>query len=319
MKCDFLFPGQGAQYPGMGKDLYDANDRVKELFDRASKSAGFDLASLIFEGDEEQLKRTDITQIAITLINLSAATVVREHGVEPDRVAGFSLGEYSALVEAGVISIDDAFMIVRRRGEIMEAVSRKWDDAEGAAGMAAVIGLDFDIITQAIESSAVESVYPAIHNSPKQTVIAGQAAGLREIKHVLEQAGAKRYVPLRVSGPFHCPLMQEAKEEFEALLAEIPFHSPRCAVYSNVTARRVASGSEARTLCAEQLVSTVQWTDEQLALLQDGCQSALEVGPGSVLGGLWRALRREYRDSVTCSCYSAGTLQDIQSIANRKE
>ncbi len=203
MKTAFVFPGQGAQYPGMGKDLWETSSAVKDLFQLASDTTGVNLTKLIFEGTEDDLKATDRQQIAITVVNLSAATVLREHGVRPDAVAGFSLGEFAALHEAGVVSLKDAIRIVRARGEIFERVSRSLDSPAGSPGMAAVVGLDFDKLTAALKG--IDGIYPANYNSPTQIAISGTAKGLDAAEAALKAAGARRFIRLKVSGPFHSP------------------------------------------------------------------------------------------------------------------
>ncbi len=176
MRYSYLFPGQGAQSPGMGQDLYDFSEDVRALYALASKQCGFDVAALVFEGSEEDLKSTDNTQIAITATNLAAATVLHEFGIKSDRIAGFSLGEYAGLVEAGVLDVDSVFPIVRTRGQVMEEASRTLDSDEGPAGMTAVLGLDYETVAEVLQ--AVPDAYPGIHNSPAQTVVSGTATAL---------------------------------------------------------------------------------------------------------------------------------------------
>lgn len=314
MGYTFLFPGQGAQFPGMGRDLYEASGSVQKLFSKATEQVGFDVAELLFNGTEEELQATDKTQVAITAVNLAASRVLRERGVEPERCAGFSLGEYAAFVAAGVLSDEDVFPIVRARGNIMEEVSRTLDSNAGPAGMSAILGLDYDTVKETLDSSQIENVYPGIHNSPVQTVISGTAEALEAAEQVLRDAGARRVVRLKVSGPFHCPLMEEAKRRFESFLSDYTFSDPKLPVYTNVTGKRVESGDEVRTLCTEQLVNTVQWVAEVEALVSDGAGDFLEVGPGTVLGGLWKAYTKS-RDGGGRTCAAAGKLEDIDSIA----
>ncbi len=309
MKTCFLFPGQGAQYPGMGKDLWESSSKVKELFTRASDKTGKDLCKLIFSGSEDELKSTDNAQIAITLVNLSAAAVLGEKGITSSGCAGFSLGEYAALVEAGVISIDDVFPIVNDRGRIMERVSRGLDSADGSPGMAAVIGLSYEKMASLIKESGVGGVYIANYNSPVQIVISGTNDGLLKAEEICKEAGARRYIRLKVSGPFHSPLLEEAKKEFVSVLDGYEFNNPRKTVYSNVTGAEISSGEEAKKLCGDQIISTVKWVDEEKRILDDAFDRCIEVGPGKVLAGLWRGVDKEIR------CESAGTLEGIQKIA----
>ncbi len=314
MKRAFLFPGQGAQYPGMGKDLHDHSDAVRRLFDAASDAGEINLRRLLFDGSEEDLKSTDNTQMAITLVNLAAATVLAERGITAHAAAGFSLGEYASLVQAGVLASEDVFAVVRRRGQCMERASRELDARYGGtAGMAAVLGLSFDEVRETLASHAFEQVYPAIHNSPVQTVVAGAGEEFERAQQVLKETGARRVMPLKVSGPFHTPLMESARAEFEEYLETVSFADPALPVYSNVTGARVASGKEARELCIRQLVSPVLWVDEQRGLVAEGYDELIEVGPGTVLGGLWKAYAKAAgTDSVICR--PAGTVEDIAGI-----
>ncbi|MFP4565380.1 MAG: ACP S-malonyltransferase, partial [Spirochaetaceae bacterium] len=270
MSYSFLYPGQGAQYPGMGRDLHDHSQAVRDLFDEANRHAEFDVRQVLFEGGEDELKQTNITQVAITLVNLAASRVLAEHGIIADRYAGFSLGEYAALVDAGVLDVADVFPVVTTRGRVMEETSRRLDTDAGQAGMAAVLGLDFDAVADTITSRGIEHLYPAIYNSPVQTVVSGTAEALEAAESVFKEAGAKRFIRLKVSGPFHCPLMREARERFAQFLDRVTFSDPGKPVYSNVTGMPIRSGEEARTLCLDQLVSTVMWTREEERMVADG-------------------------------------------------
>ncbi len=307
-KIAFLFPGQGAQYPGMAKDLWESSQKVKELFELASDVSKIDLKRLLFEGTEEELKATDKTQIAVTLASLSASLVLKEHGIEPEGFAGFSLGEYSALNEAGVIKLDDLFKIVKVRGELMEEASRKLDSSSGKAGMAAVVGFTYEKAIEAMEKLEGAEVYLANYSSPSQVVLAGTADGLDKAEGVFKEAGARRFIRLKVSGPFHSPLLGYARDGLEEYLKDIDFSDPSKAVYSNVTGDRVKSGNEAKENCVKQVVTTVRWVTEEESLLRDGFNDFYEAGPGKVLSGLWRSFNREY------ACKPAGTLEDIKAI-----
>jgi [acyl-carrier-protein] S-malonyltransferase len=308
MKTVFLFPGQGAQYPGMGKDLWDSCSEVKSLFRLASEVSGFSLEKLLFEGTEDELKATDKAQTAITLVNLSAAAVLRERGVYPDGAAGFSLGEFAALAAAGVLSVEDVFALVRVRGEFMEKASRSHDTPEGPAGMAAVLGLDLPEIRKAIESGGIEGLYAANYNSPVQTVVSGTAAAIARAEDLFKQAGAKRVIKLKVSGPFHSPLLEDARKVFETELAKVPFSDPKIPLYSNVTGKAITSGGEAKELCGRQIVSPVLWVEVERAVNAAGFGRVLETGPGTVLCGLWKAV---FPDRPA---RPAGSLTDIEDI-----
>lgn len=316
MKTAFLFPGQGAQAIGMGKDLYDGYTTVRELFALASDVAGRDMAALVFTGSDEDLKQTDNTQIAVTLVNLSASRVLAEHGVRASAVAGFSLGEYAALVDAKVLSAEDAFRLVVARGDIMERVSRQWDDDGTPSGMAAVMGLDLPQVCAALEG--IDNVYPSLYNSPAQTVVGGTAAALEAVDGPLKAAGAKRIVRLAVSGPFHTPLMAAARDEFAAHIDAVSFQEPQTPLYSNVNGALIADAATARGLCLDQLVSTVRWTDEERALYdQLRPDAVLEVGPGTVLCGLWRAMAKSRSDWPADLAAAAGTIDHIRAESAR--
>jgi [acyl-carrier-protein] S-malonyltransferase len=309
VKTCFLFPGQGAQYPGMGRDLWEASDKVKELFRQASAASGMEMTRLLFEGGEEELKATDKTQVAVTLVNVAAGMACRERGIQPEGFAGFSLGEYAALYEAGVLRLEDLFPIVKTRGLLMERASRGADTAGGRSGMAAVLGLDYPAAQAALEKLQGEAVWLANYSSPLQVVLSGTAEALAKAEAVFKAAGAKRFIVLKVSGPFHSPLLEEARRGLEEALASYTFSDPVKPVYSNVTGKRIASGAEARQLCVRQVVSTVRWVDEEKSILADGFQRCLEVGPGSVLGGLWKAFSREV------PCLPAGKQEEIAKIS----
>jgi [acyl-carrier-protein] S-malonyltransferase len=309
MKTCFLFPGQGAQYPGMGRDLWEASDGVKQLFDQASDACGVDLKRLLFEGSEEELKATDKTQIAVTLANVAASRVCQERGIIPDGFAGFSLGEYTALYEAGVLELRDLFPIVKARGEHMEKASRALDAGSDArAGMAAVLGMSYADATKVLRGLAGGGVYLANYSSPQQIVLAGTAEGLQKAEAAFKEAGCRRFVTLKVSGPFHSPLLEDARRGLQEVLAEYRFADPRKPVYSNVSGKRIGSGDEAREFCIRQVVSTVLWVDEEESLLADGFERCLEVGPGSVLAGLWKSFSRDL------PCLAAGKLEDIDKL-----
>jgi len=296
----------------MAKDLWEASAFVRELFNKASDASGMDTEKLLFESSADDLKATDKTQIAITLASLCSSAYLRERGVEMEGCAGFSLGEYAALCESGVIGIEDVFPIVRMRGDIMEKAARGLDSAGGAPGMAAVLGLPAEKVAAIVEKLAPSEVFVSNYNSPSQVVVSGTAQGLAKAEEALKAAGAKRLVRLSVSGPFHSPLMGQARAEFDAALAEVSFTDPKLPVYSNVTGRRILSGAEAKKLCGEQLVSTVRWVSVEEALRADGFGRFFEAGPGTVLTGLMRALAPEIR------CVPAGTTETIAKVVEEK-
>jgi len=311
MKTCFLFPGQGAQYPGMAQDLYEASSEVRNLFKEAGRVTGKDMRQLLFDSTEEELAKTDNTQIALTLADISAAQVAREYGLHPAAVAGFSLGEYPALYVARVIDLEALFRLVRVRGELMERESRPHDDEEGSAGMLAVIGLTREDAEPMLSELANDGAYLANHSSPSQLVISGSGRGLAAAERRFDQAGAMRIVRLNVSGPFHSPLLERARQAFVEELERFEFRDPEIPLYANVTGASVSSGEEARTLCGEQIVKTVEWVREENRLLQDGYDRPLEAGPGKVLTGLWRAFRKQPR------CSPVGTLENIQKAVQQ--
>jgi len=305
MKKCFLYPGQGAQYPGMGKDLYDHSEKIKKLFKTASESTEINLEKLLFEGTEDDLKPTDKTQVAITLINIASSMLLKEEGIESALCAGFSLGEVAAFWDAGIIETDTVFYLVKERGRIMEKASRLLDSPTGSPGMAAVMGLDYDKIASVIASENMTELFIANYNSPSQIVVSGTDKGLLEAEKILKDAGAKRYIRLKVSGPFHSPLMKEAEIEYKEIVEKVKFNNPVKKVFSNVTGKLVASGDEAKQLSSQQLTKAVLWVNEEKLLIEEGVQMCIESGPGSVLTGLWKAVGGDI------PCYPAGTVENI--------
>jgi [acyl-carrier-protein] S-malonyltransferase len=267
-----------------------------------------DVKRLLFDGTDEELRETDKTQVAVTLVNLAAAVVCKEKGLEPDGCAGFSLGEYSALCEAGVIDVKDIFPLVKARGEFMERASRALDSAKGKAGMTAVVGCTFEQGTELLAKLNRTDVFLSNHTSPKQIVIGGTAEGLANAEDAFDQAGFRRLVPLKVSGPFHTPLITAAQDELKNLLEQYTFKDPTKSVYANVSGERITSGARAKELCVAQVVSPVRWVTEEENILKDGFDHFLETGPGSVLRGLWKGFTTDY------VCLSAGKLEDIIKI-----
>jgi [acyl-carrier-protein] S-malonyltransferase len=308
MKTCFLFPGQGAQYPGMGKDLWNESATVKEMFEVASETASMNVKRLLFEGSDEELRETDKTQVAVTLVSLSAAAVLKEKGLASDGCAGFSLGEYAALCEAGVIALGDIFPLVKARGEFMERASRALDTDKGKAGMTAVVGCTFEQGTEILAKLGRDDVFLSNHTSPSQIVIGGTAAGLANAEDAFDAAGFRRLVPLKVSGPFHTPLITKAQDELKELLGQYAFHDPVKPVYANVTGECVTTGTRARELCVSQVISPVRWVAEEENILKDGFDRLLETGPGTVLKGLWKGFNTQL------VCRSAGKLEDILKL-----
>jgi [acyl-carrier-protein] S-malonyltransferase len=285
----FLFPGQGSQHPGMGRDLHDSFPESREIFERADAALGFPLARLCFEGSEEDLARTEITQPAVLTVSIAALRALEARGVRPGGAAGHSLGEYSAHVAAGTITFEDAVRTVHLRGRFMqEAVPL------GVGSMAAILGLDRAAMERiCAEAAEGEIVSPANLNGGGQIVIAGHAGAVRRASARALEAGAKRAVPLAVSAPFHCALMEPARERLRPVLEAVPFRDPDVPVYTNVDAEPVRSGRAAREALLRQVASPVRFEDSVRRMAADGFLRFAEVGPGRVLAGLVRRIRKD--------------------------
>ncbi len=294
--------------------MYAQSPIVRDLMATASDIAGFDVYKVLSEGAEDELQRTDRTQILITVVSLSAWKLLKSHGIESDAVAGFSLGEYSALVDAEVLSIEDAIDLVSQRGSIMEECSRLLDSETGDPGMLAVLGVDYPDLEQMLEQEKIPDAFCSIYNSPVQTVVSATATGIAALRKTLEGRKGIRAIPLKVSGPFHCPLMQEARDRYWEALRAKHFASPKKPVYSNVDGKQHSDGDRIRELCAEQLVSTVLWLPEEKSLLADGYSHLYEVGPGKVLGGLWNVLAKHHEEAATVIFRQAGTVEAIETL-----
>ncbi len=305
MKTCFLFPGQGAQYPGMAKDFFETSQAVRSLFQLASDASKMDMRKLLFDSDEETLKQTRNTQIAVALAGSAAALAAREHGIIPSGFAGFSVGEWPALAEAGIVSHFDMFRLVAERGRLMDEAGT----ASGGSTMSAVLFLSPDKIEQAIAEAGLKQVWVANFNSPVQCVISGTEADVTVAEEKLKAAGAKRVVRLKVSGAFHSPIMEPARAAFADLVAKVAFHDPAASVYSNVTGARIVSGAQAKELASAQIISPVRWIAEESAIAADGFDRCLETGPGNVLSGLWKA------SGSQLPCLAGGTLDQIAAVS----
>jgi [acyl-carrier-protein] S-malonyltransferase len=283
----WIFPGQGSQFVGMGRAWRDASTPAAEVFERADEALGFALSRLCWEGPEEELQLTANTQPAILAVSAAIAAVLAERGLEPAVVAGHSLGEYSALVAAGSLTLEDALRLVRRRGELMqEAVP------VGEGAMAAVLGLPAErVAALAAEAAQDEVCAVANYNSPVQTVLAGASAAIERAIALAPGYGARRAVRLPVSAPFHSPLMAPARRGLSPLLDATPFADPAVPVVSNVDAREVADGAAAREALRRQVDSPVRWVESVERMhVEHGVGRFLEVGPGTVLTGLTRRI-----------------------------
>ncbi|MBP9211931.1 MAG: ACP S-malonyltransferase [Bacteroidetes bacterium] len=280
MSVAYIFPGQGSQYVGMGKDLYEKYPDVKKLYDEADALLGVPLSKICFEGPEEELKQTKNTQPAIFLHSVALWQLLKP--ADAAMVAGHSLGEYSALVAAGALSFADAIKLVRLRGELMQKAGE-----ENPGTMAAVVGLDAktvgEVTCAAYEVGAVQA---ANFNSPGQIVISGTVTGVRKAMELAKERGAKLVKELVVSGAFHSPLMQSAKDKLKTALDAVTIHDASVPVYANVTAAPVQKADEIRTLLLEQVTSPVRWEESVMNMAAAGAAKFVEIGPGKVLQGL---------------------------------
>ncbi len=284
MKKAFVFPGQGAQFVGMGKDLYENSPEAKELFEKANEILGFRITDLMFNGTDEDLKQTKVTQPAIFLHSVILAKSLTE---KPEMVAGHSLGEFSALVANGALSFEDGLRLVHARALAMQ----KACEARPST-MAAILGLPDETVEKALEEID-DVVVPANYNSPGQIVISGTIEGVTAACEKLKAAGAKRALPLKVGGAFHSPLMEPARQELADAIKNTHFSKPICPVYQNVNAKPVSDPEEIKQNLIDQLTASVRWTQTVQNMLADGASSFLEIGPGSVLQGLIKKVSTE--------------------------
>ena len=283
----YVFPGQGAQFTGMGKDLYDSSDLAKEMFNKANEVLGFDIVKIMFEGSEEELKQTKVTQPAIFLHSTILAACLGEE-FQPDMVAGHSLGEFSALVANGTLNFEDGLKLVYQRALAMQ----KAYEVEPST-MAAILGLE-DEVVENICASVDGIVVAANYNCPGQLVISGAVKAVELACEKLTEAGAKRALILPVGGAFHSPLMEPAREELAAAIEKTTFNTPKCPVYQNVTASAVSSPDEIKKNLVFQLTAPVKWTQTMNQMFADGASEVIEVGPGKVLQGLFKKVDRAF-------------------------
>lgn len=284
MKHAYVFPGQGAQYPGMGKDLYDNSVEAKQLFDRANEILGFNITDIMFNGTAEELKQTKVTQPAVFLHSVILAKVL---GVKPDAVAGHSLGEFSALVVAGALSFEDGLKLVAKRALAMQACCE-----QQPGGMAAILGLEDAVVEECCK--AIDGVVEAAnYNCPGQIVISGANEAVDKACEQLKEAGARRALRLPVGGAFHSPLMEPARVELEKAIAEVEFHTPSCPIYQNVDAQPQSDSEAIKRNVIAQLTAPVRWTQSAQNMIADGIDSYTELGPGNVLQGLIKKVSAE--------------------------
>ena len=292
-KYAFLFPGQGAQAPGMVKDVAESFPSAKKVIDDVSSIIDVDMSKLLWDSDADTLSRSDNSQIAITTASLAIMAALKDKGIEPSAAMGFSLGEFPALYAAGVLSFEEVIKVVRQRGLIMQAVCEEIAAAnEGhAPGMSAIIGLPPEKVKEIADG--IPDAYAANMNSVKQTVISGTFDALTAAEKAATEAGARRALRLKVAGPFHCPLMQKAADNFEKVLQDVTFNEPKIPLFSNVTGKQAADAAEVKKSAVLHLTHSVLWTDEEAVLASiiknDSSNewAILEPGPGKVLTGLW--------------------------------
>jgi [acyl-carrier-protein] S-malonyltransferase len=283
----YVFPGQGAQFSGMGKDLYEKSPKAKELFEKANEILGFDISKIMFEGTDEELKQTKVTQPAIFLHSTILAACLGDD-FKPDMVAGHSLGEFSALVTNKTLRFEDGLKLVYQRALAMQRACE-----QEPSTMAAILGLD-DAVVEEVCASISGVVVAANYNCPGQLVISGTVPAVEEACLKLTEAGAKRALLLPVGGAFHSPLMEPAREELAAAIEATQFNSPICPIYQNVTAASVTDPEEIKRNLVVQLTAPVRWTQTMHSMLADGATEVIEVGPGKVLQGLFKKVDRAF-------------------------
>jgi len=281
MKTCILFPGQGAQ---------------------ATK---IDLPALIFSGTEEELKQTRNTQVSLALVECAASLCLREHGIAVDGAAGFSLGEWPALVETGVLSFDAMIRLVAERGRLMDEAGKR----SGGSTMSAVMNLEPALIEAAIKNAGIDDVWVANYNSATQSVISGTESGIAKAEEAIKAAGAKRVIRLKVSGAFHSPIMKYAYDGFKEFLTDVEFAAPKLAFFSNVSGKQESDPAILKRMAADQIISPVRWIEEQKSIIGAGFETCLEAGPGTVLSGLWKSA------SAEILCKPCGTVAQIAEIS----
>ena len=299
-KIAFIFPGQGAQACGMGQDFYEQTETGKRIFDKATELMGFSMPQLCFE-ENDRLDITEYTQAAMVTASIAMMRVLEENGIKPDVAAGLSLGEYCALAAAGVMSDEDAIRTVRQRGILMQ------EAVPVGEGAMAILALDASAIEEV--TGAMEGVWIANYNCPGQIVISGEKAAVEEACEKLKAAGAKRAVMLNVSGPFHSGMLADAGEKLGEVLSQVELHEPQIPYVANVTAQYVKSAAEVKELLTRQVSSSVRWQQSVEAMIADGVDTFIEIGPGKTLAGFMRKISRDVKT------LNVEKLEDISKVA----
>ena len=299
-KTAFMFPGQGAQYVGMGQDFYEQIPTSRKMFELASKAGDLDVPALCFE-ENEQINITEYTQIAMLAAEVAMLKAIEEKGIKPDVTGGLSLGEYGALAASGVMSAEDVFRIVRKRGIYMQ------EAVPNGGAMTAVLGLDTDTIERICEETT-GMVAVANYNCPGQIVITGEESAVQEAARKLTDAGAKRCVPLKVSGPFHSPMLVGAGEKLAKELENVEIHDIRIPYIANVTADYVTDKAQVRPLLEKQVSSSVKWQQTVERMIADGVDTFIEIGPGKTLSGFMRKINKDMK------VYNVEKVEDLEKL-----
>ena len=300
VKIAFIYPGQGAQKPGMGKDFYENSELAKAVYDKASELLQIDMKALCFE-ENEKLDLTEYTQAALVTTCLAMTKVVEERGLKPDVTAGLSLGEYCAISVAGGMREEDAISLVRKRGILMQNTV-----PVGEGAMAAILGMDASVIEEGIKD--LEGVTVANYNCPGQIVITGETKAVEKAAEILKEAGAKRAVLLNVSGPFHSPMLKQAGEELAKEMEKVEMEPLQIPYVTNVTAEYVTDIRETKKLLAEQVAASVRWQESVERMIAEGVDTFVEIGPGKTLAGFLRKIDRSVK------VYNIGTWEDVDKV-----